>query len=79
MVTLPLCDPRDSEVLSPLMAGFFERIGGLSSILGLDTKEIKGVSLEKLPWIKPEGHTVIGGFYYAPAKNKLVLRTLFHV
>ena len=75
MAKMPMFDPRDSEVLSPLMAGFSEGLGVLSSILDLNTKQIKGVTLEKLPWINSEGHTVVGVLYQAPANNKLWLTT----
>ena len=79
MAKMPMFDPRDSEVLSPLMAGFSEGLGVLSSILDLNTKAIKGVTLEKLPWINSEGHTVIGVLYQAPANNKLWLTTPYPV
>ena len=79
MAKMPIFDPRDSEVLSPLMAGFSEGLGVLSSILDLNTKQIKGVTLEKLPWINSEGHTVIGVLYQAPANNKLWLTTPYPV
>ena len=79
MAKMPTFDPRDSEVLSPLMAGFSEGLGVLSSILYLKTKANKGVTLEKLPWIKSEGHTVIGALYQAPANNKLWLTTPYPV
>lgn len=79
MAKMPMFDPRDSEVLSPLMAGFSEGLGVLSSILDLNTKQIKGVTLEKLPWINSEGHTVIGVLYQAPANNKLWLTTPYPV
>lgn len=79
MAKMPTIDPRDSEVLSPLMAGFSEGLGVLSSILDLNTKQIKGVTLEKLPWINSEGHTVIGVLYQAPANNKLWLTTPYPV
>lgn len=79
MAKMPTFDPRDSEVLSPLMAGFSEWLGVLSSILDLNTKQIKGVTLEKLPWINSEGHTVIGVLYQAPANNKLWLTTPYPV
>lgn len=79
MAKMPTFDPRDSEVLSPLMAGFSEGLGVLSSILDLNTKQIKGVTLEKLPWINSEGHTVIGVLYQAPANNKLWLTTPYPV
>ena len=79
MAKMPTFDPRDSEVLSPLMAGFSEGLGVLSSILDLNTKAIKGVTLEKLPWINSEGHTVIGVLYQAPANNKLWLTTPYPV
>lgn len=75
MAKMPMFDPRDSEVLSPLMAGFSEGLGVLSSILDLNTKQIKGVTLEKLPWTNAEGHTVIGVLYQAPENNKLWLTT----
>lgn len=75
MAKMPIFDPRDSEVLSPLMAGFSEGLGVLSSILDLNTKQIKGVTLEKLPWTNAEGHTVIGMLYQAPENNKLWLTT----
>lgn len=79
MAKMPFYDPRDSEVLSPLMAGFSEGLGVLSEILNLNTKAIKGVALEKLPWINSEGHTVIGVLYQAPANNKLWLTTPYPV
>lgn len=79
MAKMPTFDPRDSEVLSPLMAGFSEGLGVLSSILDLNTKQIKGVTLEKLPWINSEGHTVIGVLYQAPTNNKLWLTTPYPV
>lgn len=79
MAKMPMFDPRDSEVLSPLMAGFSEGLGVLSSILDLNTKQIKGVTLEKLPWINSEGHTVIGVLYQAPTNNKLWLTTPYPV
>ena len=79
MAKMPTFDPRDSEVLSPLMAGFSEGLGVLSSILDLNTKQIKGVTLEKLPWINSEGHTVIGVLYQAPANNKLWMTTPYPV
>lgn len=79
MAKMPMFDPRDSEVLSPLMAGFSEGLGVLSSILDLNTKTIKGVTLEKLPWINAEGHTVIGVLYQAPEDNKLWLTTPYPV
>ena len=79
MAKMPMFDPRDSEVLSPLMAGFSEGLGVLSSVLDLNTKQIKGVTLEKLPWINSEGHTVIGVLYQAPANNKLWLTTPYPV
>lgn len=79
MAKMPTFDPRDSEVLSPLMAGFSEGLGVLSSILDLNTKQIKGVTLEKLPWTNAEGHTVIGVLYQAPANNKLWLTTPYPV
>ena len=75
MAKMPIFDPRDSEVLSPLMAGFSEGLGVISSILDLNTKQIKGVTLEKLPWTNAEGHTVIGVLYQAPENNKLWLTT----
>ena len=79
MAKMPTFDPRDSEVLSPLMAGFSEGLGVLSSILDLNTKQIKGVTLEKLPWTNAEGHTVIGMLYQAPENNKLWLTTPYPV
>ena len=79
MAKMPTFDPRDSEVLSPLMAGFSQGLGVLSNILDLNTKAIKGVTLEKLPWINSEGHTVIGVLYQAPANNKLWLTTPYPV
>ena len=50
MANIPRYDPRDSEVLSPLMAGFSEALVKLSSVLNLNTKTITNVELEKLPW-----------------------------
>lgn len=79
MAKMPFYDPRDSEVLSPLMAGFSEGLGVLSEILNLNTKTIKGVSLEKLTWINSEGHTVLGMLYQAPQGNKLWLTTPYPV
>ena len=79
MAKMPFYDPRDSEVLSPLMAGFSEGLGVLSEILNLNTKTIKGVALEKLTWINSEGHTVLGMLYQAPQGNKLWLTTPYPV
>lgn len=79
MAKMPFYDPRDSEVLSPLMAGFSEGLGVLSEILNLNTKTIKGVALEKLTWINSEGHTVLGVLYQAPQGNKLWLTTPYPV
>lgn len=79
MAKMPFYDPRDSEVLSPLMAGFSEGLGVLSEILNLNTKTIKGVALEKLTWINSEGHTVLGMLYQAPPGNKLWLTTPYPV
>ena len=79
MAKMPFYDPRDSEVLSPLMAGFSEGLGVLSEILNLNTKTIKGVALEKLTWIDSEGHTVLGMLYQAPQGNKLWLTTPYPV
>lgn len=79
MAKMPFYDPRDSEVLSPLMAGFSEGLGVLSEILNLNTKTIKGVALEKLTWINSEGHTVLGILYQAPPGNKLWLTTPYPV
>ena len=79
MAKMPFYDPRDSEVLSPLMAGFSEGLGVLSEILNLNTKTIKGVVLEKLTWINSEGHTVLGMLYQAPQGNKLWLTTPYPV
>lgn len=79
MAKMPFYDPRDSEVLSPLMAGFSEGLGVLSEILNLNTKTIKGVALEKLTWIDSEGHTVLGMLYQAPPGNKLWLTTPYPV
>ena len=79
MAKMPFYDPRDSEVLSPLMAGFSEGLGVLSEILNLNTKTIRGVALEKLTWIDSEGHTVIGMLYQAPQGNKLWLTTPYPV
>lgn len=79
MAKMPFYDPRDSEVLSPLMAGFSEGLGVLSEILNLNTKTIKGVALEKLTWIDSEGHTVLGILYQAPPGNKLWLTTPYPV
>lgn len=79
MAKMPFYDPRDSEVLSPLMAGFSEGLGVLSEILNLNTKTIKGVALEKLTWIDSEGHTVLGVLYQAPQGNKLWLTTPYPV
>lgn len=75
MAKMPMFDPRDSEVLSPLMAGFSEALAKLSAVLNLNTKQIKGVTLEKLPWINGEGKTVMGVLYQAPSGNKLWLST----
>lgn len=79
MAKMPFYDPRDSEILSPLMAGFSEGLGVLSEILNLNTKTIKGVALEKLTWINSEGHTVLGMLYQAPQGNKLWLTTPYPV
>ena len=79
MAKMPFYDPRDSEVLSPLMAGFSEGLGVLSEILNLNTKTIRGVALEKLTWINSEGHTVLGMLYQAPPGNKLWLTTPYPV
>lgn len=79
MAKMPFYDPRDSEILSPLMAGFSEGLGVLSEILNLNTKTIKGVALEKLTWIDSEGHTVLGMLYQAPQGNKLWLTTPYPV
>ena len=79
MAKMPFYDPRDSEILSPLMAGFSEGLGVLSEILNLNTKTIRGVALEKLTWINPEGHTVLGMLYQAPQGNKLWLTTPYPV
>lgn len=79
MAKMPFYDPRDSEVLSPLMAGFSEGLGVLSEILNLNTKTIKGVALEKLTWINSEGDTVLGMLYQAPQGNKLWLTTPYPV
>ena len=79
MAKMPFYDPRDSEILSPLMAGFSEGLGVLSEILNLNTKAIKGVALEKLTWINSEGHTVLGMLYQAPQGNKLWLTTPYPV
>ena len=79
MAKMPFYDPRDSEVLSPLMAGFSEGLGVLSEILNLNTKTIRGVALEKLTWINSEGHTVLGMLYQAPQGNKLWLTTPYPV
>ena len=79
MAKMPFYDPRDSEVLSPLMAGCSEGLGVLSEILNLNTKTIKGVALEKLTWINSEGHTVLGMLYQAPQGNKLWLTTPYPV
>ena len=79
MAKMPFYDPRDSEVLSPLMAGFSEGLGVLSEILNLNTKTIRGVALEKLTWIDSEGHTVLGMLYQAPQGNKLWLTTPYPV
>ena len=79
MAKMPFYDPRDSEVLSPLMAGFSEGLGVLSEILNLNTKTIKGVALEKLTWINSEGRTVLGMLYQAPQGNKLWLTTPYPV
>ena len=75
MAKTPTYDPRESEVLSPLMAGFSEALAKLSGVLNLNTKQIKGVTLEKLPWINGEGKTVMGVLYQAPSDNKLWLST----
>lgn len=75
MAKTPTYDPRESEVLSPLMAGFSEALAKLSGVLNLNTKQIKGVTLEKLPWINGEGKTVMGILYQAPSDNKLWLST----
>lgn len=79
MAKMPFYDPRDSEILSPLMAGFSEGLGVLSEILNLNTKTIKGVALEKLTWINSEGRTVLGMLYQAPQGNKLWLTTPYPV
>ena len=79
MAKMPMFDPRDSEVLSTLMAVVAERLRVLSSMLDLNTKAIKGVTVEKLPWINSEGHSVIGVLYQAPANNKLWLTTPYPV
>lgn len=79
MAKMPFYDPRDSEILSPLMAGFSEGLGVLSEILNLNTKTIRGVALEKLTWINSEGHTVLGMLYQAPQGNKLWLTTPYPV
>lgn len=79
MAKMPFYDPRDSEILSPLMAGFSEGLGVLSEILNLNTKTIRGVALEKLTWIDSEGHTVLGMLYQAPQGNKLWLTTPYPV
>lgn len=75
MAKTPSYDPRDMEVLSPLMAGFSEALSKLSGVLNLNTKQIKGVTLEKLPWINGEGKTVMGVLYQAPNDNRLWLTT----
>lgn len=75
MAKTPTYDPRESEVLSPLMAGFSEALAKLSGVLNLNTKQIKGVTLEKLPWINGEGKTVMGILYQAPNDNRLWLST----
>lgn len=75
MAKTPSYDPRDTEVLSPLMAGFSEALSKLSGVLNLNTKQIKGVTLEKLPWINGEGKTVMGVLYQAPNDNRLWLTT----
>lgn len=71
MANIPRYDPRDSEVLSPLMAGFSEALVKLSSVLNLNTKTITNVELEKLPWTNSQGKTVMGVLYQAPDNNKL--------
>ena len=71
MANIPRYDPRDSEVLSPLMSGFSEALVKLSSVLNLNTKTIKGVKLEKLPWTNSQGKSVMGVLYQAPDNNKL--------
>lgn len=71
MANIPRYDPRDSEVLSPLMAGFSEALVKLSSVLNLNTKTIKNVELEKLPWTNSQGKTVMGVLYQAPDNNRL--------
>lgn len=75
MANTPIYDPRDSEVLSPLMAGFSEALYKISKTLNLKTKEITNVRLEKLPWVNSQGKTVIGVLYQAPNGNRLWLNS----
>lgn len=75
MANTPIYDPRDSEVLSPLMAGFSEALYKISKTLNLKTKEITNVRLEKLPWVNSQGKTVIGVLYQATNGNRLWLNS----
>lgn len=75
MAKIPVHDPKDTEVLSPLMAGFSEALSILSGVLNMNTKDIKGVALEKMTWINSKGATVVGVLYQATEGNRLWLNT----
>lgn len=73
MAKFPYFDPKDSEVLSPLIAGLTEGLNKVSDILNLTTSSKSDVAMEKLTWVNEKGVTEIGKLYQAPQGQKMWL------
>lgn len=66
MAKIPVFDPKDSEVLSPLIAGLTEGVSKLSEVLNLNTVAHTDIQLETLVWTDDKGNSIIGKLYQAP-------------
>lgn len=75
MANIPVFDPKDSEVVSPLIAGLTEGLNRLSEVLNLNTSENTDVQLDSLIWTDDKGNSVVGKMYQAPFGKKLWLQT----
>lgn len=74
MAKIPVFDPKDSEVLSPLIAGLTEGVSKLSEVLNLNTVAHTDIQLETLVWTDDKGNSIIGKLYQAPFDKKLWLK-----
>lgn len=74
MANIPVFDPKDSEVVSPLIAGLTEGLNRLSEALNLNTSENTNVQLDTLIWTDDKGNSVVGKMYQAPFGKKLWLQ-----